>query len=167
MLAFEVEYLLGRVFAGDFRDRSEPEWPPHPARLFSALAAACHETRMGDSVRDALLWLEKLGAPSICASPGSQHEKVMSFVPTNYPGKKGNTLPDTRGKQPRFFPRQTPARSTVYFVWPHAKPAPDPERARTGRTSRWVSRQSSFVRADALTDAPPDPNYIPDSEGAE
>ena len=39
MLAFEVEYLLGRVFSGDFRDREEPEWPPHPARLFSALDA--------------------------------------------------------------------------------------------------------------------------------
>ncbi len=148
MLAFEVEYLLGRVFSGDFRDREEPEWPPHPARLFSALVAACHETRMGDGVRDALLWLEKLGAPCISAAAGSQPDKVTSFVPTNYPGKKGNTLPETRGKQPRVFPSQTPERSTVYFCLAgRAARSRNPERARTGCASRRVSRQSGFVRS--------------------
>lgn len=168
MLAFEVEYLLGRVYAGDFRDRSEPEWPPHPARLFSALTAACHETRMGDSVRNALLWLEKMGAPSISASLGSEPDKVMSFVPTNYPGKKGNTLPDVRGKQPRFFPSQTPMRSTVYFVWPNAQPDQETRDALEQAAQRigYLGKAASFVRV-VLTDVPPDANYIPDSEGGE
>src|SRR5207244_12724693 len=59
------------------------EWPPHPARLFSALVAACHETRMGEGIREALQWLERLGPPCINAPAGSQPDKVMSFVPTD------------------------------------------------------------------------------------
>jgi CRISPR-associated protein Csb2 len=168
MLAFEVEYLLGRVFSGTFQDREEPEWPPHPARLFSALVAACHETRMGDSVREALLWLEKLGAPRISAAAVSQPDKVMSFVPTNYPGKKGNTLPETRGRQPRYFPSQTPERSTVYFVWPNAQPADETRNALEQAAHRigYLGKAASFVRV-ALSDAPPEQNYVPDPSGKE
>ena len=44
MLTLEVEFLLGRYAAADFRDREQPEWPPHPARLFSALVAAAYES---------------------------------------------------------------------------------------------------------------------------
>jgi CRISPR-associated protein Csb2 len=167
MLAFEVEYLLGRVFSGDFRDREEPEWPPHPARLFSALVAACHETRMGDGVREALLWLEKLGAPCISASAVSQPEKVKSYVPTNYAGKGGSMLPEGR-KQPRVFPSQTPERSKVYFVWPHAQPAPETRNALEQAAHRigYLGKAASFVRV-AISDVPPESNYVPDSAGAE
>ena len=168
MLAFEVEYLLGRVFSGDSRDREEPEWPPHPARLFSALVAACHETRMGEGVREALLWLEKLGAPCISAAACSRADKVTSFVPTNYPGKKGNTFPETRGRQPRVFPSQTPERSTVYFVWPHAQPAPETRNALDQAAHRigYLGKSCSLVRV-AISDAPPESNYVPDSAGGE
>ena len=51
MLTIEVEFLLGRYAAADFRDRERPEWPPHPARLFSALVAASHESGLGESAR--------------------------------------------------------------------------------------------------------------------
>ncbi len=166
MLAFEVEYLLGRSFAGDFRDRSEPEWPPHPARLYSALVAACHETRMGEEVRRALIWLEEQKPPQISASAGSQPDKVSFFVPTNYPGKQGNTLPETRGKQPRFFPSQSPERSTVYFLWPDAQPDPETRTALEEAAQRvgYLGKAASLVRV-ALADDPPSPNYIPDSDG--
>src|SRR4030095_13974306 len=129
---------------------------------------ACHETRMGHSVREALLWLEKLGAPCISASSCSQSEKVMSLGPTNYWGKKGNTLPDTRGKQPRVFPSQTPARSTVYFVWPNAQPAPETRNAldKAAQSIGYLGKSASLVRV-AISYAPPEPNYIPDSAGAE
>ena len=39
MLAIEVTFLTGRYVATAYNTRTESEWPPHPARLFSALAA--------------------------------------------------------------------------------------------------------------------------------
>ncbi len=44
MLAIEVRLLTGRYAATAFDDRRRAEWPPHPTRLYSALAAACLET---------------------------------------------------------------------------------------------------------------------------
>ncbi|MEZ6078028.1 MAG: type I-U CRISPR-associated protein Csb2 [Pirellulaceae bacterium] len=59
----------------------ESEWPPHPARLFMAMAAAYFETRqfaaggeesngqpVDDSRRSALEWLEQQPAPIVFAS---------------------------------------------------------------------------------------------------
>src|SRR5579883_849700 len=43
MLALRVTYLMGRVYSASFDDgdaKAEPEWLPHPSRLFSALTAA-------------------------------------------------------------------------------------------------------------------------------
>ena len=40
MFAIAIELLAGRYTATRFNDRAEPEWPPHPARLFSAMVAA-------------------------------------------------------------------------------------------------------------------------------
>ena len=39
MLAIEVAFLTGRYVATAYNTRTETEWPPHPARLFSALVA--------------------------------------------------------------------------------------------------------------------------------
>lgn len=163
MFSFEVEYLLGRVFAGDFRDRAEPEWPPHPARLFSALAAAYFEHGKTEREMVALEWLERQQPPQIRA--GSEGEPVMTtaFVPTNYPG---DTVPALRGKQPRRFPAQAPSEATVYFIWPEASPdtelvaALDELASRTG----YLGKACSLVRM-RVADAAPEPNYAPDPGG--
>ena len=39
MLTVEVDFLTGRYVAARHDDRNAPEWPPHPARFFSALVA--------------------------------------------------------------------------------------------------------------------------------
>jgi CRISPR-associated protein Csb2 len=86
MLALEVEFLLGRYAATDFRDRERPEWPPHPARLFSALVAAVYDSGLGESARAALLWLESLPAPHICAEEApAAPTPVTVYVPVNDP----------------------------------------------------------------------------------
>jgi CRISPR-associated protein Csb2 len=84
MLAIEVTLLTGRYVATTYNDRRRAEWPPHPARLFSALAA----THFGDetpepSERLVLEWLERLGPPEITASGASEREVVTVFVPVN------------------------------------------------------------------------------------
>src|SRR5579863_134591 len=66
MLAIEVHLLTGRYAATEYNDRSRAEWPPHPARFFSALVAALHDRDPIDPVeRDALLWLERQPAPAL------------------------------------------------------------------------------------------------------
>ncbi|WP_066908104.1 type I-G CRISPR-associated protein Csb2 [Millisia brevis] len=65
MLTIEVRLLGGRYRAGDFEDRAEPEWPPHPARLFYAAVHGAH-TAGGDPLEiETLEWWESLGAPAI------------------------------------------------------------------------------------------------------
>jgi CRISPR-associated protein Csb2 len=87
MLAIEVTFLTGRYVATAYNTRSESEWPPHPARLFSALVAthAANRDFLPDAAieRGVLEWLEQQGAPSIIASEAARREIVTVFVPVN------------------------------------------------------------------------------------
>lgn len=88
MLTVTVELLTGRYVATEFNDRSEPEWPPHPARLFSAAVAAWADHGDMDSTeRAALEWWETLDPPSITCSLGeselAKRQVVTHFVPVN------------------------------------------------------------------------------------
>lgn len=84
MLAIELTLLTGRYVATAFDSRSRSEWPPHPARLFSALVATHSGPEVLDpSEREVLRWLEGLGAPSIAASAATEREVVQVFVPVN------------------------------------------------------------------------------------
>jgi CRISPR-associated protein Csb2 len=84
MLAVAVELLTGRYVATAYNTRGAPEWPPHPARLFSALAAT-HLTAESPTreERDVLEWLETLGPPAIQASDASHRDVATVFVPVN------------------------------------------------------------------------------------
>ena len=83
-LVVEVILLTGRFVATRYNDRREAEWPPHPARLFSALVAVWADADEPDQAeRAALAWLESLGAPSIAASDCVVRKTVSHFVPVN------------------------------------------------------------------------------------
>jgi CRISPR-associated protein Csb2 len=84
MLAIEVELLTGRYVATAYNTRLEGEWPPHPARLFSALAATHFTSDEPDPKERAILeWLERQEAPAIRASEASHREVTTVFVPVN------------------------------------------------------------------------------------
>jgi CRISPR-associated protein Csb2 len=87
MLAIEVELLTGRYAATAHNDRGRAEWPPHPARFFSALVAALHDHEGDDQTeRAALLWLEQQNPPSLCVDPESRvgRRQVQDvYVPVN------------------------------------------------------------------------------------
>jgi CRISPR-associated protein Csb2 len=68
LFALRVEFLTGQYCAQAHDDRGWPEWPPHPARLFSALVAAWAQAGEDPTERVALEWLERLPAPAIQAS---------------------------------------------------------------------------------------------------
>jgi CRISPR-associated protein Csb2 len=89
MLAIEVELLTGRYAATAHNDRWRAEWPPHPARFFSALVAALHDREPVDAdERNALLWLEQQNAPrldvdlNVDESVGRRKVHAI-FVPVN------------------------------------------------------------------------------------
>ena len=80
----EVNFLTGRYVATSHNDRRRSEWPPHPARLFSALVAAWADADEPDpSEREALEWLEVQQAPAISASAAAARRVVSHFVPVN------------------------------------------------------------------------------------
>ncbi len=84
MFALEITLLTGRYVATSFDDRGRAEWPPHPARLFSALCATHFEALEPPvAEREALAWLERQGAPEITAPEASAREVVTVFVPVN------------------------------------------------------------------------------------
>jgi CRISPR-associated protein Csb2 len=87
MLAIEVELLTGRYAATAHNDRGCAEWPPHPARFFSALVAALHDhDDVEQAERAALIWLEQQGAPSLRVDPESavgRRQVQDVYVPVN------------------------------------------------------------------------------------
>ena len=86
MFAIAVELLCGRYTAMQFNDRTRPEWPPHPARLFSAMVAAWADADEPDPAeRAALRWLEQQDPPAIRCSQGRGRQVVTHFVPVNDP----------------------------------------------------------------------------------
>lgn len=86
MLAIAVELLAGRYTAMQFNDRTKAEWPPHPARLFSAMVATWADSEApSEAERSALTWLEAQAPPSITCSEIRHREVVTHFVPVNDP----------------------------------------------------------------------------------
>ena len=87
MLAIEVELLTGRYAATAHNDRGSAEWPPHPARFFSALVAALYDRDEVDpGERAALLWLEQQSAPLLRVDPESKvgrRQVHNAYVPVN------------------------------------------------------------------------------------
>lgn len=87
MLTIEIELLTGRYAATAHSDRERAEWPPHPARLFSALVAALYDREQVDQAeRSALLWLEQQRAPSLWVDPESRvgrRQVPDVYVPVN------------------------------------------------------------------------------------
>ncbi|MCC7157653.1 MAG: type I-U CRISPR-associated protein Cas5/Cas6 [Bryobacterales bacterium] len=85
MLVLEIELLTGRYVAKQYDDHASAEWPPHPARVFSALTAAHFEDPVDGihAEREALDWLASQPAPSIYASEASCRSVLDAFVPAN------------------------------------------------------------------------------------
>ena len=83
-IGIEVNFLTGRFVATCHNDRRQSEWPPHPARLFSALVAAWADADEPDAAeRSALEWLESQVPPDIAASEAVPRKVVSHFVPVN------------------------------------------------------------------------------------
>src|SRR6266851_3849367 len=99
MLTLEVEFLTGVSVAATPNRREEPEWPPHPDRLFQALVAAWGRNENPDNEeRAALEWLEELPTEELMVSAPKAHRRgvVTFYVPPNdarTTGRPGDRIP--------------------------------------------------------------------------
>jgi len=134
MLAITVELLHGTIRAGSPDDTvlagldPAPEWPPSPARVFSALVAAdgtgnrCRVTTGAE-----LAWLEALPPPLVHASAldavqASRLEPRFVVAPGRAEGAV-QEYPARQSRQVHPGVRQAPLAPSVTYVWLEADPA--------------------------------------------
>jgi CRISPR-associated protein Csb2 len=179
MLALGIRYLNGFVAARTAPDDVEAEWPPHPARVFMALAAAHFQTGAEPLEREALLWLQSVErdgeptAPCIIAPVAMQRAVVTHYVPINdKPGPSKAMLqsaPLTRDRQPRTFARAWLTDDVVYMIWPDAEPNEAVRGALEtlcAKVTR-IGHSSSLVQMwIARTGEVGTPNWVPDENRA-
>jgi len=152
MLALEVEYLNGVVYAADDQG-SGPDWPPQPDRLFSALVASWAARGQREDERAALEWLEAQEPPRLTCSPGQARSLVKVYVPPNDDSLTSPTiLPARRRRQERQFPAWVPHDPVVQFTW-CCDPEPPVFRALAAlaRDTSYLGHSSSLVRCRPLT----------------
>jgi CRISPR-associated protein Csb2 len=184
MFGLGIRYLNGwAMAAADGAQKDRAEWPPHPDRVFMALAAAWFETGQDALEGEALRWLERLGPPGLVA-PSAETRRafkadrpVVNYVPVN-DAKMASKLPDSgdlnklrdaglallpeyRPRQPRAFPVAIPHAPWVYLIWSselstqHREPLTSLCRKVTS-----VGHSASLVQL-WLTDEPPAANLVP------
>ncbi len=173
MLHLHLRYLTGYVAASGVSDRREVEWPPHPGRVFLALAAAYFESGGDAAERAALEWLERQAPPRLHAGECSRRHDVTSYVPVNdRAGPSRTPLPGFTGlareRQPRVFARAHLDAEFVSLHWPDAEPGP--HRVALDRLSEKVGRlghSTSLVQllCDPLPPASA-PNWTPTEDDA-
>ncbi len=221
MLNLRLELLTGRYVASRFDDRTRAEWPPHPARVFSALVAAHYQGDPTEAGAAALQWLETLPPPALYFSQlGPDGEGLRDvkthFVPVNDKAlsdaatvnnawgqlnaaktekarhkaetklssaytkagsaldkaSKGavaqarHVLPETRTKQPRFFPTVVPSDPVVNYAWDIEAP-PDQLQAlqEIGRYLTRVGHSSSLVSGWWSDQSPEGSHWVADPTG--
>lgn len=184
MFALGLRYLNGwAMAAADGAKKERPEWPPHPDRVFMALAAAWFETGQAEDEGEALRWLEGLPPPGIRASEAKCRvatgggKPTVSYVPVN-DAERGRKIPQTgdlgklkdaglsllpeqRGRQPRTFPVAIPTDPDVYLAWDDD--LPETHRAPLVSLCRKVTsvgHSASFVQM-WLEISPPEANWVP------
>ena len=178
MFALGIHYLNGwSMAAADGARKEQAEWPPHPDRVFMALAAAWFETGEDSAEGEALRWLEALPPPEIAASDADSRAAVVSYVPVNDASLSSKMptsgdlnklkdaglaqLPEYRSRQPRGFPVVIPHDPTVHLIWPEAELGT--HRAALERLAAKVTHvghSASFVQM-WLEAKPPPPAWIP------
>jgi CRISPR-associated protein Csb2 len=130
-LIIGLDFLTGRCVAANVANRDQSEWPPHPGRVFMAMAAACFERGEDQAEVAALKWLESIeDPPQIFASESTTRSLVKYYVPVNDKLTASKSLLQStpglaRSKQERSYPTAIPLDPVVKFVWCNATEVDD------------------------------------------
>lgn len=185
-LTIAWEYLTGYSSATDPSSRDRVEWPPHPGRIFMAMAAAWFETGEDPREGEALRWLETLGDPRLVLPPRTEanvRSAPSVFVPVNGDSSKVTFQKSARlqcapsiarRKVERKFPCIWIGDIPCHLHWPEIAVG-DVESRRAaleslcGKVTR-IGHSSSLVRM-WLAENPPSEDgmetWVPDEEFAE
>lgn len=111
MLHLQIGFPTGRYWAASHANPAEPEWPPHPSRIYSALVAGAYGAtgQISEQERRALDLLATAPPPTLAFPDADTRASPQSYVPVNdeasriHPAKKshGVLLPN---RQARHFP---------------------------------------------------------------
>jgi CRISPR-associated protein Csb2 len=114
-----VRFITDRCVSASVEGRELPEWPPHPGRLYMALAAAYFETDGSDEEKNSeqatLEWLASCRAPRMHAAETEQRTPITCYVPVNDAAQPNKSILQSapgmpRSRQPRAFPTVIPQR---------------------------------------------------------
>ncbi|HLG99667.1 MAG TPA: type I-U CRISPR-associated protein Csb2 [Bryobacteraceae bacterium] len=169
MLSLGIRYLTGCAVASDVDNRGRTEWPPHPSRVFMALAAAHFETGEDLDERAALEWLEQQAAPQIKAPEYNERAAVTQFVPVNDVAGPStapvhSALGFSRKRQPREFAKAWIDDENVFLHWPEVDPGQHfSSLQRLCEKVTRIGHSASLVQMWASQEAPNTPaNWLPD-----
>lgn len=164
MFAIEWDYLLGKSFASAWNSgRKEPEWPPHPDRVFQALVAAWAADGQDAQAGEALRWLEELPPPVVIAATSTQADNPEVYVPTNTAQLPHSLLP-------RHFASVGVAGVSA-LCWPDAQPDAAVLNALKAlcQNVTHLGMERSFVRMFVIDSPEQIPNasetFVPDDQG--
>src|SRR5579875_3852472 len=170
MLGLQVTFLTGTIAARREDDDRAVEWPPHPARLFAALAAAFFENGEAPSEEGALRWLEAQDPPRIWADGVLGTARIIeAFVPVN-DVRHLAVLPDLRGqyggRKPRTFVGASLSDPDILYGWAGTPPPEVIEGidALAARVS-YLGHSSSLVRVLRVSIPDRDPTWEPATVG--
>lgn len=158
-----IEYLTGYAVATDPANREEAEWPPHPARVYMALAAAHFETDPDNTSQRATLdWLATLPPPDLSVPAHALREVQTVYVPVN--DQSGGEALLKRSRQPRFFPRVYIGSEPLRLTWHTHEPADNRLGALDDicRNVTRIGHSSSLVWVRLERNQPVEPTHVPD-----
>ncbi|RLP12421.1 type I-G CRISPR-associated protein Csb2 [Propionibacterium australiense] len=132
-IRLDITLLSGRYDAGGGDDPRAVEWPPHPARVFSALRAVASDDELAP-----LAELERLSPPLIHASAAGAY-RTRGYVVTNAREQKGKHQIHP-GRTAGFRQRSgsLPHDARVQFDWPDGDTLSDGSLASLDRLARRV-----------------------------
>ncbi|MCS6907616.1 MAG: type I-U CRISPR-associated protein Csb2 [Anaerolineales bacterium] len=174
MFALGIRYLNGFSAAAEFDNRERAEWPPHPGRIFMAMAAAHFQSGADPLERQALQWLEDVDqAPAMKVPEAIQRAVVTHYVPVNDKAGPSSAMlqsaPLTRDRQPRTFARAWLDSDTAFLVWPSVEPQEPILTALKSLCTKVtrIGHSSSLVQMwVARPEEVGEPNWVPDEDRA-
>lgn len=160
-IVLDMVLVSDRYDAGDGSDPRRAEWPPHPARVFSALRSVADEADLG-----ALRVLEGLGPPEVHASAPVAELGTRAYVVTNSLAAKGGNL-NHLGRTSGLRERRSviPTSPRVLMVWPDDEAMDAAELSLLDALARrvpYLGRSTSLVLMEARREA-----SAPDTKGLE
>jgi CRISPR-associated protein Csb2 len=156
MVAIQAQFLRGCFVAADPTAVERPEWPPAPARLFSALVASAYAIGMDPAPLAALESAPEVRFGHALPAPGT-----INYAPAAFLSSDGG-----RPNRPLYRPQMVGIDAPVVFAWEATLDPAWLQPVLDGVI--YLGRAESPVRLSLVSDLPELPyRLVPDPRGEE